>query len=89
LRADVTPLDVMLRAMHAALKKDNLKEAHNYAKDAAPYIHPKLAAMTHSGPNGGPIEYRNLEKLTDDELRAAIAIQRKLAASDDPAGGTS
>jgi uncharacterized protein (DUF433 family) len=74
----ITPLEVMLKAMHSALQRENLKEAHNYAKDAAPYIHPKLAAMTHSGPNGGPVEYRNLDKLTDDELRVLQAIQTKL-----------
>jgi len=26
------------------------------AKAAAPYIHPRLASIEHSGPNGGPIE---------------------------------
>ena len=32
----------------------------------------------HTGPNGGPVEYRNLDKLTDDELRVLQAIQTKL-----------
>jgi hypothetical protein len=32
----------------------------------------------HQGPNGGPVEYRNLDKLTDDELRVLQAIQMKL-----------
>jgi hypothetical protein len=44
-----TPLEVMLTAMKAALKKDDLSAAHAFAKDAAPYIHPRLAAVAHSG----------------------------------------
>jgi transposase len=32
----------------------------------------------HQGPNGGPVEYRNLDKLTDDDLRVLQAIQMKL-----------
>jgi hypothetical protein len=31
--------------------------AQECARDAAPYIHPKLSAVAHSGPNGGPIEF--------------------------------
>lgn len=30
--------------------------AQDAARDAAPYIHPKLASVEHSGPNGGPIK---------------------------------
>jgi len=58
LRAEVTPLDVMLKAMRNALSKDDLAAAHGFAKDAAPYIHPKLIAQKteHSGPNDGPVE---------------------------------
>ena len=39
-----TPLDVMLSAMRVALRKGQLEVAAEYAKDAAPYTHPKLAA---------------------------------------------
>jgi len=64
----ITPLEVMLRTMHAlvgrfeavqALAKDEaeraavpldmLIEASAIAKDAAPYVHPRLAAIEHSG----------------------------------------
>lgn len=48
---------------NAKLKKKKflvVREMKNYtkeyAKDAAPYIHPKLQAVTQSGPNGGPIQ---------------------------------
>ncbi len=30
--------------------------AQECAKDAAPYMHPRLAAIEHTGANGGPIE---------------------------------
>lgn len=30
--------------------------AHECARDAAPYIHPKLQAITHTGPDGGPLQ---------------------------------
>ena len=30
--------------------------AQEAAKDAAPYMHPRLAAIEHSGPDGGPIQ---------------------------------
>ncbi|MFH1158717.1 MAG: hypothetical protein V1721_07565 [Pseudomonadota bacterium] len=61
----ITPLEVMLEAMreaYAAAKKISdpaqkammLKIAHETAKDAAPYIHPKLAAVERSGDPDSP-----------------------------------
>ena len=67
-----TPLDVMIEAMrfhHAVaeaalcLPKPDLaaaklayEAAGAFAKDAAPYVHPRLQAVQHSGPNGGAIQ---------------------------------
>jgi hypothetical protein len=65
-----TPLEYML-----AIMRDDLSPAarrDDMAKAAAPYVHPKLAAVEHSGPDGGPIEVSNL---TDAQL-AAIATGR-------------
>lgn len=45
----ITPLEVMLQAMRGAWEAGNKAEAHEFAKDAAPYIHPRLAAVDHSG----------------------------------------
>jgi len=39
----------MMKAMEAALAANDLKSAHVYARDAAPYVHPKLAAVAISG----------------------------------------
>jgi hypothetical protein len=38
------------------------------ARAAAPYVHPKLAALdyTHSGPDGGPIR---VDSMTDEQCR--------------------
>lgn len=30
--------------------------AHECARDAASYLHPKLSAVAHSGPDGGPLQ---------------------------------
>lgn len=35
--------------------------ANDCARDAAPYIHPKLSAVQHSGPDGGPIAITGVE----------------------------
>lgn len=53
----VTPLEVMLSAMRQAYKSNNMKDAAGYAKDAAPYVHPRLNAIEHAGPGGGPIQH--------------------------------
>lgn len=84
----VTPLDVMIEDMRfhydlyqtALAEKDipaakqELKEAREAAKDAAPYTHPRLAAIEHMGKGGGPIEY------SDVRDRLAHLIAREAAA---------
>lgn len=40
--------------------------AHECARDAAPYIHPKLSAISHSGPDGGPIKHSIVERVIVD-----------------------
>jgi hypothetical protein len=59
----ITPLEFMLNVMRkepsADLDERGLLAAitlrFEAAKAAAPYMHPRLAAVEHSGPNGGPI----------------------------------
>lgn len=55
--AGVMPLEVMLSAMRQAYDAGDMKEAATFAKDAAPYLHPRLAAVENSGPGGGPINH--------------------------------
>lgn len=59
----ITPLEYMLQVMRAepsdALDDRELAMAVNLrfeaAKAAAPYIHPRLAAVEHSGPDGASL----------------------------------
>lgn len=69
--AGTTPLEVMLQTMQAFVseaeaagkEKDDatrlkmLVAAAGIAKDAAPYIHPRLQAIEHTGKDGGPMEF--------------------------------
>lgn len=53
----LTPLDVMLKAMRLHADAQRWDAAAEVAKDAAPYIHPRLAAVEHKGPDDGPIQF--------------------------------
>jgi hypothetical protein len=47
--------------------KDKADAVRDYAKEAAPYVSPKLAAIEATGPNGGPIETVNRVELVAPE----------------------
>ncbi|MET3481558.1 hypothetical protein [Methylobacterium sp. 1973] len=51
----MSPLEVMLTAMRKHAEMGEWKDAASFAKDAAPYVHPRLAAIEHKGPDDGPI----------------------------------
>lgn len=53
----ITPLEVMLEAMNSFRENGDIEKAAGFAKDAAPYIHPKLAAIEHTGADGGAIDH--------------------------------
>jgi hypothetical protein len=75
--AEMSPLKVMLRAMWLEAGKGNWNGAATIAKDAAPYVHPRLSAETHK-------HSFDTEALTDDQIDAEI--QRETARL---GGGTS
>lgn len=52
----ITPLEYMLGVMRD--EKADKSRRDEMAKASAPYCHPRLAAIEHSGPEGGPIEHR-------------------------------
>lgn len=68
----VTPLDVLIEGMrfHYSIAEEAkrakpvitddvtsaLKSAREFAREAAPYVHPKLANVEHSGKDGGPLK---------------------------------
>jgi len=57
----------MLRAMNEHVSAEHWDMAAAIAKDAAPYIHPKLSSIEHSGPDGGPIHTITDQPMSDDE----------------------
>ncbi|WP_260854985.1 hypothetical protein [Mesorhizobium amorphae] len=85
-----TPLEYMLRVMRDS--RANGERRDKMAIAAAPYVHPKLANMQHTGRGGGPIQSVDLTKLSGDELAQLEAIFGPLAgaagddAEDDPTG---
>ncbi len=52
----ITPLEVMLAIMRTHYKAKRFDEAAAVAKDAAPYVHPRLSAVTHKGDAEHPIQ---------------------------------
>ena len=76
--AGITPLDYMLGIMRNEPSElldpsDRLKATmmrFEAAKAAAPYIHPRLAAIEHTGKDGGPIDH-SLEVAFVGAARAA------------------
>lgn len=52
----ITPLEVMLNTMRKFYDEGEFLQASTIAKDAAPYIHPRLQTIEHGGPDGGPIQ---------------------------------
>lgn len=55
----ITPLEVMLRAMREHADKEEWDLAAAFAKDAAPYMHPKLQSVMHTGDADKPVVTEN------------------------------
>lgn len=92
------PLEIMLGAARTLWAKahegddvdlDMIERAGSMAKDAAPYVHPRLASVQHGGPGGGPIQIADLTKASDEQLAALEAFLGPLAggAGDDAEDG--
>ena len=64
----ITPLEVMLTSMRAALLDGDLPFAVSIARDAAPYCHPRLSAIAVKE----NIDVSNVSAMTDQELEARI-----------------
>ncbi len=61
----IMPLDVMLDAMRRFHKARDYAAAAEIAKDAAPYVHPRLAAVTHRGDAEAPLSLRIVKEIVD------------------------
>lgn len=81
----LTPLDFMLSIMRGEAAPEDADPAQKIAfhtlrfeaaKAAAPYVHPKLAAIEHTGPDGGPIQTADVSNM---ELARWMAFTLKQA----------
>ena len=61
---EMTPLAVMLKAMKLAWDQKDYAAAANFAKDAAPYLHPRLANVQHSGDADNPLAFEVVSGVT-------------------------
>lgn len=68
-KSGLTPLNFMLDIMRGEACPEDASSAQiiafhalrfEAAKAAAPYVHARLAAVEHTGPDGGPIEFREV-----------------------------
>lgn len=64
-----TPLEVMLAAMENALDRGDMAAAAAFAKDAAPYMHPRLQAVMHAHQQSGKSELQQLLEELDGTSR--------------------
>lgn len=72
LESGITPLEFMLDVMRKeipadaepAIKVAMIGMRFEAAKAAAPYVHPKLAAIEHTGKGGGPIQSETTSTVT-------------------------
>lgn len=63
----ITPLEVMLEAMNEARLLGEMAKAATYANMAAPYIHPRLSAVTSTAQVTGTMQVQLVDEFQDDE----------------------
>jgi len=63
----ITPLEVMLGAMRSAWEAGDKEKAAFHAKDAAPYMHPRLASVQHSGDADNPLSVAIMSSVPRDD----------------------
>lgn len=67
---NLSPLDVMLRAMREQAAGGNWDAAASLAKDVAPYVHSKLASLRPSEAGDEPIQTLDLSHATEEQFAA-------------------
>jgi hypothetical protein len=78
-----TPLDVMLAAMEAHVAAGDLDRAAAWAKDAAPYVHPRLASVEPGAKDAAPASAG--DAASNRQLAMAILALLRAAAGDEGA----
>lgn len=79
-----TPLDYMLEVMRDPRASKSRRDG--MAKMAAPYVHPQVRTVQHTGQNGGPINL-NLTGLSDEQLATLEPVLTLLASLAGASGG--
>ena len=82
IESGITPLEVIITAMRdetdiqmAKAKKDReWGKAAGYARDAAPYCHPRLSAVAHTGADDNAIETEPVSMLELARRTAFLAV---------------
>lgn len=72
----VTPLEAILKAMYVHYDAEEWDAAAALAKDAAPYMHPKLQSVMHTGDKENPV-------VTDNTIRVEFVSVDDDDSSDD------
>lgn len=79
-QAKLSPLGVMLLAMHASLRAKKLLEAAQLAAQAAPYLHPKLSAADTTVRSDSTVRLVSDEPMTIEQWQATFALPANDAA---------
>jgi hypothetical protein len=74
-----TPLEYMIRVMRSSDADYDRRD--KMAAAAAPYVHPKLANIEHTGKDQGPIETLNLSEIELGRRLAFLLAKAKRALS--------
>ncbi|UHD47648.1 hypothetical protein LUX29_11020 [Aureimonas altamirensis] len=78
-KAGATPLEYMLKVMRNSRADGERRDRMAIA--AAPYVHPKLASMQHTGRDGGPIQTVDLTNMSSDDLERLEALFGPIASA--------
>jgi hypothetical protein len=84
----ITPLEVLLRAMRGYANSQQWDRAAAIAKDAAPYLHPKLTSVEPPEPpeKEPPKAEPDFSELTDEELAIMTRLSKKIRFPNTPVG---
>lgn len=83
---DLTPLDYIIGVLTGEKKYDDIK--FMAAKEALPYVHPKLANVTHSGDNENPVSFQIITSVDRIEEDAKPQVVKQLELTAEPSDGS-
>lgn len=65
IQGDLTPLEVMVKAMRAADAEGDARSAAFYANMAAPYVHPRLSSVNATAQVSGSMQLKIVSEFDD------------------------